>query len=110
VNWLPDACKLQPYRPDKSGMIKDVSYAIGLRESAPASSTTPSPPTASTNCSAAMPWHSFSRLVPMRSALDHDADIAKVQEWLGHANIATTRIYDRRKMKPEDLPTFKVKC
>jgi hypothetical protein len=22
--------------------------------------------------------------------LDHDADIAKVQEWLGHANIATT--------------------
>jgi len=28
--------------------------------------------------------------------------------WLGHANIATTRIYDRRKMKPEDSPTFKV--
>lgn len=28
-------------------------------------------------------------------------------EWLSHANIATTRIYDRRKMKPEDSPTFK---
>jgi integrase/recombinase XerD len=36
------------------------------------------------------------------------ADIAKVQEWLRKANIATTRIYDRRKMKPEDSPTFKV--
>jgi integrase/recombinase XerD len=42
------------------------------------------------------------------NALDHEADIAKVQEWLGHANIAATRIYDRRKMKPEDSPTFKV--
>ena len=28
------------------------------------------------------------------NALDHQADIAKVQEWLGHDNIATTRIYD----------------
>jgi integrase/recombinase XerD len=26
------------------------------------------------------------------NALYHQADIAKVQEWLGHANIATTRI------------------
>jgi integrase/recombinase XerD len=42
------------------------------------------------------------------NALDHDADIAKVQEWLGHANIATTRIYDHRKTRPEDSPTFKI--
>ncbi len=42
------------------------------------------------------------------NALDHQADIAKVQEWLGHANIATTRIYDHRKTQPEDSPTFKV--
>jgi integrase/recombinase XerD len=28
--------------------------------------------------------------------------------WLRHANIATTRIYDRRKTKPEDRPTLKV--
>ena len=48
------------------------------------------------------------RATAATNALDHDADIAKVQEWLGHANIATTRIYDRRKMKPEDSPTFKV--
>jgi integrase len=34
--------------------------------------------------------------------------ITKVQEWLGHANIATTRIYDRRRMKVEDSPRFKV--
>jgi len=48
------------------------------------------------------------RATAATSALDHEADIAKVQEWLGHANIATTRIYLRRKMKPEDSPTFKV--
>jgi hypothetical protein len=28
--------------------------------------------------------------------------------WLGHANVSTTRLYDRRKMRPEDSPTFKV--
>ena len=33
---------------------------------------------------------------------------AKVQEWLGHANIATTRLYDRRQSRPEESPTFKV--
>ncbi len=43
-----------------------------------------------------------------QATLDHEADIAKVQEWLGHANIATTRLYDRRKHRPEDSPTFKV--
>lgn len=36
------------------------------------------------------------------------ADIAKVQEWLGRANIATTRLYNRRKSRLEDSPTFKV--
>ena len=43
------------------------------------------------------------------NALDDQAYIAKVQEWLGHANIATTRIYDHRKTRPEDRPTFKAK-
>jgi len=48
------------------------------------------------------------RATAATNALDHQADIAKVQEWLGHANIATTRIYDRRSTRVEDSPTFKV--
>jgi len=48
------------------------------------------------------------RATAATNALDHSADIAKVQEWLGHANISTTRLYDRRKTKAEDSPTFKV--
>lgn len=48
------------------------------------------------------------RATAATNALEHEADIAKVQEWLGHANIATTRLYDRRKSRPEDSPTFKV--
>jgi len=48
------------------------------------------------------------RATAATNALDHDADIAKVQEWLGRANIATTRIYDHRKTRLEDSPTFKI--
>jgi len=48
------------------------------------------------------------RATAATNALDHEADIAKVQEWLGHFNIATTRIYDHRKTPPEDSPTFKI--
>ena len=48
------------------------------------------------------------RATAATNALDHEADIAKVQEWLGHSHIATTRLYDRRKTRPEDSPTFKV--
>jgi integrase/recombinase XerD len=43
------------------------------------------------------------------NALSNEADIAKVQEWLGHANVSTTRLYDQRKTRPEDSPTFHVK-
>jgi integrase len=48
------------------------------------------------------------RATAATNALDHQADIAKVQEWLGHANISTTRIYDHRRTRPEDSPTFAV--
>jgi site-specific recombinase XerD len=49
------------------------------------------------------------RATAATNALEHDADIAKVQMWLGHANISTTRLYDRRGQRPEDSPTYKVK-
>jgi site-specific recombinase XerD len=48
------------------------------------------------------------RATAATNALMHNADIAKVQEWLGHANIQTTRIYDRRSTRPDESPTFKV--
>ena len=48
------------------------------------------------------------RATAATNGLDHRADIAKAQEWLGHANIATTRIYDHRKTRAEDGPTLKV--
>jgi len=48
------------------------------------------------------------RATAATNALEHEADIAKVQEWLGHANVSTTRLYDRRNSRPEDSPTFKV--
>jgi site-specific recombinase XerD len=48
------------------------------------------------------------RATAATNALEHAADIAKVQEWLGHSNIATTRLYDRRGSRPEDSPTFRV--
>jgi integrase/recombinase XerD len=49
------------------------------------------------------------RATAATNALDAGADIAKVQEWLGHANVSTTRVYDHRKTRPEDSPVFKVK-
>jgi hypothetical protein len=48
------------------------------------------------------------RATASTNALDHQADIAKVQEWLGRAKIVTTRFYDHRPTRPEDSPTFKV--
>jgi integrase/recombinase XerD len=49
------------------------------------------------------------RATAATNALAHAADIAEVQKWLGHADISTTRMYDKRQSRPEDSPTFKVK-
>lgn len=48
------------------------------------------------------------RATAATNALSHNADIAKVQEWLGHVDISTTRMYDKRQSLPEDSPTLKV--
>lgn len=48
------------------------------------------------------------RATAATNALDHEADLGRVQAWLGHSSVATTRLYDRRAMRPEDSPTFRV--
>jgi site-specific recombinase XerD len=48
------------------------------------------------------------RATAATNALENNADIAKVQDWLGHSSISTTKLYDKRTSRPEDSPTFKV--
>ena len=43
---------------------------------------------------------------PPTNALSHEADIAKVEEWLSSAPMFPPRQYDRRKRRPENSPTF----
>lgn len=48
------------------------------------------------------------RCTATTTALENHADIARVQDWLGHANITTTRLYDRRQVRATESPTFNI--
>ncbi|MFM0032982.1 tyrosine-type recombinase/integrase [Paraburkholderia madseniana] len=92
----PAAALLQPIRKTGNAITADDLYKCVLAYAAQARISVEG-----------LGVHSL-RATAATNALDHEADIAKVQEWLGHANIATTRIYDRGRSRPEDSPTFKV--
>jgi len=93
---MPDAALFQPIRATGMAITADGVYKCVLAYAVQAKIDVQG-----------LGVHSL-RATAATNALDHEADIAKVQEWLGHANIATTRLYDRRKTRPEDSPTFKI--
>ena len=49
------------------------------------------------------------RATAATNGLDNQADITRVQGWLGHYNIATTRLYDKRGTRVEGSPTFRIR-
>jgi len=52
------------------------------------------------------PMCAFAACHGSNNALSHDSDIAKVQEWLGHADVSTTRPMTGARASPKDSPTF----
>ena len=53
-------------------------------------------------------WAHAMRATAATNAIEGGADLEQTRDWLGHANIATTTLYDKRRQRPEDSPTFKV--
>jgi site-specific recombinase XerD len=47
------------------------------------------------------------RATAATNALDNKADLAKVQKWLGHANVSTTWLYDGAKPDRKTARRFK---
>lgn len=48
------------------------------------------------------------RATAATNALEHGADISRVQEYLGHASISTTRLYDKRQAGPAESPAYRI--
>jgi integrase len=46
------------------------------------------------------------RATAATNALSHDSDIAKVQEWLGHANVSTTRLMTGARVSRKTVRAF----
>lgn len=49
------------------------------------------------------------RATAATNTLLNGEDLRKVQKWLGHSNIQTTAMYDKRDNRPEDSPTYRVR-
>lgn len=49
------------------------------------------------------------RATAATNTLLNGEDLRKVQQWLGHSNIQTTVMYDKRENRPEDSPTYQVR-
>jgi len=47
------------------------------------------------------------RATAATNALENKPGIALVQKWLEHANISTTKLYDRKSSRPDDSPTLR---
>ncbi len=48
------------------------------------------------------------RATAATNAIEGGADLEQTRDWLGHSSVATTTLYDKRRKRPEDSPTFKV--
>ncbi len=49
------------------------------------------------------------RTTAITNALEHGAELSEAQKWAGHSDISTTRIYDKRRHRPENSPTYRIK-